>query len=428
MPAPRGGPNVSAQIVPSCSGNRSALGDRHCSLTSSTASRSAACRASWTIGREDASCRGAGWDDDEWHDVTDPVKDATASRLAAAQAEFDSEVVYLNTASLGLPPRRSLQALQEVLTQWRAGRASPPDYDEPLAAARASYAALVGVDRANVAVGSQVSVFAGLVAAALPDGSEVLTVPGEFTSIVFPFLAQAERGIRVREVPLEHLADAVTARTALVAVSAVQSADGRLADLAALVEAAAATGARVLLDTTQAAGWLPIDASRFAYTTGGGYKWLLAPRGTCFFTVQPQLADRLVPHTAGWYAGAEPWSSIYGGPLRLATDARRFDVSPAWHSWVAQAPALDLLTGVGVPALHAHAVGLANRFRATVGVPAGDSAIVSLAAEQDIGPRLDRAGVVGSVRAGRLRLAFHINNSVDDADQAAEALVDHVSP
>jgi selenocysteine lyase/cysteine desulfurase len=173
---------------------------------------------------------------------------------------------------------------------------------------------------------------------------------------------------------------------------------------------------------------LPIDASRFAYTTGGGYKWLLAPRGTCFFTVQPELADRLVPHTAGWYAGAEPWSSIYGGSLRLATDARRFDVSPAWHSWVAQAPALDLLTGVGVPALHAHAVGLANRFRATVGVPAGDSAIVSLAAEQDIGPRLDRAGVVGSVRAGRLRLAFHINNSVDDADQAAEALADHVSP
>src|SRR5450759_3085088 len=57
----------------------------------------------------------------------------------------------------------------------------------------------------------------------------------------------------------------------------------------------AATGARVLLDTTQAAGWLPIDASRFAYTTGGGYKWLLAPRGTCFFTVQPELADRLGP-------------------------------------------------------------------------------------------------------------------------------------
>lgn len=348
------------------------------------------------------------------------------SRLAAAQAEFESEVVYLNTASLGLPPRRSLDALQAALGQWRAGRASPPDYDAPLASSRASYAALVGVDPSTVAVGSQVSVFAGLVAAALPDGSEVLSVPGEFTSMVFPFLAQAGRGVEVREVPPEHLADAITTRTALVAVSAVQSADGRLADLDALAEASTATGARVLLDTTQAVGWLPVHAGRFAYTVGGGYKWLLAPRGTCFFTVQPELTDGLIPHTAGWYAGADPWTSIYGSPLRLARDARRFDVSPAWHSWIAQAPGLDLLTEVGATTLHDHALGLASRFRAAVGIPPGDSAIVSLSVDPSAAPQLDRAGVIGSVRAGRLRLAFHVNNTAADADRAADALTGHL--
>ena len=41
-----------------------------------------------------------------------------------------------------------------------------------------------------VAVRSQVSVFAGLIAANLPDGSEVLT-SGDFTSILFPFYAQS---------------------------------------------------------------------------------------------------------------------------------------------------------------------------------------------------------------------------------------------
>lgn len=61
--------------------------------------------------------------------------------------------------------------------------------------------------------------------------------------------------------PLEHIADVVTSRTTLVAVSAVQSADGRVADLDALHAASRATGARVLLDTTQAVGWLPVDAS-----------------------------------------------------------------------------------------------------------------------------------------------------------------------
>jgi selenocysteine lyase/cysteine desulfurase len=344
------------------------------------------------------------------------------SNLAAAQAEFDPDVIYLNTASLGLPPRRCLQALQAVQERWRSGLASPPEYDVPLEAARSAYAGLVGVNPAQVALGSQVSVFAGLIAAALPAGSEVLVADGEFTSIVFPFLAQAGRGIQVRQVPLEHLADAVTPRTTLVSVSAVQSADGRLADLDALVDACAANGARILLDTTQAVGWLTVDASRFAYTIGGGYKWLLAPRGTCFFTVNPELSDELIPHTANWYAGEDRWESLYGGPLRLASSARRFDVSPAWHSWIAQAPALDLLTEIGPAVLQAHSLGLANRFRAAVGLPPGNSAIVSMVADAAVSERLRQAGVVGSVRAGRLRLAFYLYNTEADVDLTAAAV------
>jgi selenocysteine lyase/cysteine desulfurase len=346
--------------------------------------------------------------------------------LSAARAEFAPEVTYLDTATLGLPPRRSLAALRRAVDSWAAGRVSAPDYDVPLAAARRSYAALLGVDPGRVAVGNQVSVFAGLVAANLPDRSEVLTVTGEFTSMVFPFLAQAPRGVVVREVPLERLADAVTSRTAVVAVSAVQSADGRVADLPALVDAAAATGARVLLDVTQAAGWLPVDAGAFAWTVCSGYKWLLAPRGTGFLTVTPHLAGDLIPHLAGWYAGERPWESIYGAPLRLAADARRFDISPAWHSWVAQAPALDLLTGVGRRLLHEHSVGLADRFRAALDLPPGDSAIVSLPVPPEAVDRLRDAGVAASLRSGRLRLAFHVHNDAADADRAADVLVDLV--
>ncbi len=357
----------------------------------------------------------------------DGVGSGARAVAAVAHEQFQAEGIYLNTASLGLPPRSALTALREVLADWQYGRANPLDYDAPLDASRGAYARLVGVDAADVAVGSQVSVFAGLVAAGLPDRSEVLTVPGEFTSIVFPFLAQAGRGVTVREVPLEHLADAVTADTALVSVSAVQSSDGQVADLDALEQVCAATGTQVLLDTTQAVGWLPIDAGRFAYTTGGGYKWLLAPRGTAFFTVQPDLADSMVPHTAGWYAGHDPWTSIYGSPLRLAATARRFDVSPAWHSWVGQAPALELLTSIGRHALHEHALGLANRFRANIGLPPGDSAIISLDVGPQAGERLIEAQIVASHRAGRLRLSFHINNTADDADRAAEALRGHVA-
>jgi kynureninase len=98
--------------------------------------------------------------------------DASPVTLAAAQAQFDADVTYQDTATFGLPPRRSWVALQQALAQWRAGTADAVANDLPLAAARSSYAHLVGVDPSVVAVGSQMSVFAGLIAANLPGGSE----------------------------------------------------------------------------------------------------------------------------------------------------------------------------------------------------------------------------------------------------------------
>lgn len=356
------------------------------------------------------------------------LTDADQERLAEARAQFRAEVTYLNTATLGLPPRGSVSALDTAIKQWQAGYADPAAYDVPVAAARRAYAGLVGVQPAAVAVGSQVSVFAGLVAASVPAGGEVLTAAGDFTSVLFPFHAQAARGVTVGEVALERLADAVTARTSLVAVSAVQSADGRLADLDVLQQACAATSTPVLLDTTQAVGWLPIDAGRFAYTVCGGYKWLLAPRGTAYLTVQSELLDGLTPHLAGWYAGADPWDSIYGAPLRLATDARRFDISPAWHAWIGAVPALELLTGVGTDALHAHALGLANQFRTGVGLPPGDSAIVSAVADDKAARLMEDAGIIGSVRANRLRLSFHVSTSAEDVVRAVDVLSGHLHP
>ncbi len=350
----------------------------------------------------------------------------TLPSIESVRDEFDADVVYLATATAGLPLRRTLRAVEAAMDDWRAGTQDAVAYDLPVEAARAAYARLVGVPVTQVAVGSQVSVFAGLVAASVPSGCEVLTAEGDFTSVLFPFLAQQARGVRVREVPLHQLAESVTPETALVAVSAVQSSDGRVADLDALIAACDSTGARVLLDTTQAAGWLPVDASRVAFTVCGGYKWLLAPRGTAYLTVQPDVMDDVLPHTAGWYAGEHPWTSIYGSPLRLASDARRFDVSPVWHAWVGAAPAVELLEQLGSPALHRHGVGLANRLLTGLELPASDSAIVSLPVHDAAAEALRKAGVVASVRAGRLRLAFHVSTSEDDVDLALEVLRPHV--
>lgn len=355
------------------------------------------------------------------------LSQAVLPAVDVARGEFAPDVIFLNTATLGLPPRRTLAAMRDALTEWSTGRADAVAYDIPVASARNTFAALVGVDPELVAVGGQVSVFAGLIAASLPDGAEVLSAAGDFTSVVFPFHVQASRGVTVREAPLDELAGAVTEQTSLVAVSAVQSASGQVADIDALVRSCAATGTRIMLDITQANGWLPINANRFAYTVCGGYKWLLNPRGTAFMTVQRDLLDDIAPHAAGWYAGGDRWNSIYGAPLRLAPDARRFDISPAWFSWVGAATSLDLLSEVGIGALHTHDVGLANRFRAGVGMPPSNSAIVSAVADAEVPNLMRAANIVGVTRAGRLRLSFHISTSEQDVDTAIDALAGHLA-
>ncbi|WP_307816557.1 aminotransferase class V-fold PLP-dependent enzyme [Nocardioides limicola] len=339
--------------------------------------------------------------------------------LEDARAEFEPTGVYLNTATMGLPPRRTIQAGLDALHAWQHGTSTADGFDVAVERSRRAFAALVGVDVGHVAIGPQVSVFTGLIASGLPADAEVLVPTGEFTSVTFPFWA---RGLRVREAPLAQLAEHVSADTTLVAAALVQSADGRLLDLDAVVTAAHRVGARVLLDVTQAAGWLPVDAGRADYTVCGGYKFLLGPRGTAFLSMRGDHIDAFTPVFAGWYAGEDPWDSIYGSPLRLATSARRFDVSPAWHAWVGQAESLDLLLEVGTDAIHRHVTGLAGRAAEALGVPDPGSAILSLAVTGETGPALVKAGIAASQRAGRLRLSFHLYNSDDDVDRVVDVL------
>jgi selenocysteine lyase/cysteine desulfurase len=344
-------------------------------------------------------------------------------RLAAAQRLFSPEAVYLNTATYGLPPRTAFDALAAAADEWRHGRTGFDGWDRSVGAARASFARLAGVAEDDVAIGAAASAFAGVVAAALPAGARVLCAEEDFTSVLFPFLAQERRGVAVELVPLERLAEALGPQHDLVAVSAAQSADGRVADLDALAAAAAHHDVRTFLDTTQAMGWLPVDCSRFDYTACSGYKWLLGPRGTAYFTVRAERRDELIPHSAGWYAGEDVPSSYYGAPLRLAHSARRFDLSPAWLNWVGAAPALALLEEVGVAAINAHDVGLADRLRAGLGMPPGGSAIVSVTGlAGDAAERLREAGVMAAGRGGGLRLSCHLYTTERDVDLVLEVL------
>lgn len=338
-----------------------------------------------------------------------------------ARKLFSPELGWLNTASYGLPPTAAWDALQAALGDWRAGRTTWEPWGDAVATARDTFARLVGAAPSNVSIGAQVSQLIAPIASSLPTGSLVLVPAEEFTSNVFPWAAQEARGIGVVAAPADRLAEAIDASVDLVAFSLVQSATGAVADVDAIVTAAEAVGAVTVADATQACGWLPVDATRFDAFVCSAYKWLLSPRGTGFLVTSPLLRERIVPSQAGWFAAADPYDAYYGLPLRLAPDARALDISPAWFNWVATAPALAVLEEVGIEAIRDHDVTLANRFRAGLGLPPGDSAIVS-ADVPDAEPRLAAAGIRAAGRGGKLRASFHLYNTEQDVDRALDAL------
>lgn len=329
---------------------------------------------------------------------------------------FDVPDGYLNTASIGIPSVTVADAVAGAVAQWRVGAARPPRYDRDVTAARASWARLAGVSPDRVASGASVSQLVGLVAASVPDGTRVLTVGNEFTSVSFPFAAQEKRGVTVTEVPHDRLVDAAGDHD-LVAVSVVQSADGAIADLDGL----RTSDTPVLLDATQAVGWLPLALDWAHYVVGGSYKWLFAPRGAAWLAVHPD-ARELVPQVANWYGGEDPWDAVYGLPLRLADGPRGLDLSPVWFSQVGAAASTGWLAGLDLTRVRDHCAGLADTVRAELGLPRRGSAIISLDLAPDQVERLRTAGVVGAARAGRTRLSFHLYNTEDDVDRVLGAL------
>ncbi|NJQ02120.1 aminotransferase class V-fold PLP-dependent enzyme [Streptomyces zingiberis] len=340
-------------------------------------------------------------------------------------AHFAPSTTYLNTASMGLLPRAAVAVLRDAADGLAAGRPSPELGFPSVNATRESFARLAGVAPERVATSGAVAVHTGLIASSLPEGAEVLVADGDFSSLINPFALRP--GLKLRSVELGDLAGAVRPGTALVAVSAVQSADGRIADLAAIREAARAHGARTLIDTTQSAGWLPLDAGAFDFTVTGGFKWLLAPRGVSFLTV-PEDFGGLRPVFAGWTAGEDPWASTYGPVGELARTARRFDESHALLSYLAAPHCLAVIEETGPEVIRAHNLALAARFRAGLAelghepVDAPGSAIVAVPGLGHAEETLAAAEILVSVRAGNLRAAFHLYNTAADVDRLLDVL------
>jgi selenocysteine lyase/cysteine desulfurase len=165
-----------------------------------------------------------------------------ADVLSGVRALFDPSpgLIYLDSATYGLPPRPTVAAMHQAIDAWQAGTADwVRAWDTRGEACRAAFGALISVAPDCVALVPSVSVGVGTIAASLTDRDEVVISDDEFTSVLFPFLVAArERGVRVRRVAFDEIADNVSSGTTLVAFSLIQSQSGRAARQADILDAA----------------------------------------------------------------------------------------------------------------------------------------------------------------------------------------------
>jgi cysteine desulfurase/selenocysteine lyase len=329
--------------------------------------------------------------------------------------------------------------------------------------ARELFAGLIGAEPEQVARLSSTSAGVSAISTALrlEPGDRIIVFEGEFPTNVTPWAASVRRaGAELVFCPLEPFAESHAAglaafdalideRVRLVAVSAVEFQTGLAMPLGPLAARAHAHGARLFVDAIQAVGAVPIDVRALGvdYLAAGGHKWLMGPMGAAFLYVAPDARAELEPIQVGWTGTVDPFVFLhepeqlrYDRPLY--PDARAFEqgVLP-FLGFAGAAAAMQLIAGLGVPAIHAHIQtwhdaiepGLIDRGWRSLRSreAAGRSGILALRppeglALSEVVTGLGERGVVVTGPDGCLRLAPHWPNSTAEVPLVLESL-DRVS-
>jgi selenocysteine lyase/cysteine desulfurase len=339
-------------------------------------------------------------------------------------------VVYLDAATYGLPPRPTLDAIRQALSDWQHGTANWQDWDRHGDRARALFAEILGASSDSVALIPSASVGVGTAASRLSAGDEAVVADDEFRSVIYPVLVRQRDGVRVRVVAFDRLAESLTADTRLVAFSLIQSQSGRAAALTDILAAARGTGTEVLIDATHALPFVSVadEIGAIDYLVCAAYKHLLCPRGTGFLYVAPRHLNELVPANANWRTSRDPYGVYYGPPLDLPDAAARFDVSLAWFDWIGASASLKLIRqwqlGGELDAVKGLARDLATRLGQAP--PRGSVVSLPLADVDRARAALAADGIRASVRAGAVRLSPHVYNTASDIERAVQAVAPYM--
>ncbi len=259
---------------------------------------------------------------------------------------------YLNAGTNGPLAGATIEAVSR-LQSWEAenGRGGKAYFDEMLerrerVRSLLATQAAVPQDRVALTESTTRGVQVVVLGTRLGRGDEVVTTDSEHFGLLGPLAAS---GAELKIVPIRGLAagalfDAVsahvTARTRLLALSAVVWIDGKVVPWQALREQ---TGVPVLVDGAQSVGAIEVDASAADFYTVSAQKWLCGPDATGALYVREP--DRLDARLLSYPAAAS--YDLETGDWEPKPGAARFDTGFAPPSSLAglEAALADLPAG-----------------------------------------------------------------------------------
>jgi len=354
---------------------------------------------------------------------------------------------YLNAANVALMP----MSAAKVMTDWQTdvalnGSNNFNDHAEDTAfdGLRDQGAKLFGCRPEDIAGGSSCTeLLSSLAWAVMPKEHEnVVSTDIVFPSTIYPFTRVSHHtGCEIRLAPghngyasFDEIVKNIDRNTSIVSISHVEYTGGQVYDLAALAEVAHAHGALLIVDATQSAGAIPIDApaSGADAIVAGGYKWLCGPFGAAVMYLAPHLQNTLDPGFVGFRSHNNMWD-LSPDRLEYPDTAKRFESSTmAFGCIKGLEKSIKYLTDIGIARIYDHNIALADRLIEGLNdldvevvspmTPSERTSIVTCRVggfdPRTIVDSLKERHIVAHKRQDFLRFSPHVYNSEHDVDRA----------
>ena len=357
----------------------------------------------------------------------------------------------MNAANVALMPK----AASEAAIEWQADLAhnGSNNFDDHAEAdafegLHTQGARLFGCRPTDIAGGSSCTELLASIAWAVMPGPDdnVVSTDIAFPSAVYPWSRIGRTtGCEIRLATGKHgyagsdeIVRLIDHHTAVVCVSHVEYTGGQRYDLESLADAAHAHDALLVVDASQSAGAIPIDApaSGADVIVTGSYKWLCGPYGAAVMYVAPHLHTKLEPGLVGFRSHRDMWD-LNAQRLEFADTAHRFEASTlAFGAIKGLERSIEYLVDVGIDRINAHNLGLADRL--IRGLHRLDIRVVS---PLDVSERtsivtcridgIDPLDVVNGLKTRLIaaqerqefvRFSPHLYNTVDDIDRTLAVL------